>query len=138
MAKRKTTKTVKRKPRKTRAERKNLDDIHYGPEPDVDYFDNHSIHDFFNWYNYMWDKKTSMEVLTKYASKFGYKNAKKFKKMVVPNALAYIVHGLERGLTFPAPKKAEEGETGNAYYQKYIQKSSKRRPERFVPHRRNR
>ena len=26
----------------------------------------------------MWDKKTSMEVLTKYANKFGYKNAKKF------------------------------------------------------------
>ena len=106
--------------RKTKVERKSLDDIHYGPEPDVDYFEDHSINDFFNWYNYMWDKKTSMEVLTKYANKFGYTNAKKFKKMIIPNQLAYIVTGLERGLNFPAPKKAEEGESGNEYYQKWI------------------
>ena len=119
MATRKKIKT-KSKPRKTRAERKTLDDIHYGPEPDVDYFENHSIHDFFNWYNYMWDKKTSMEVLTKYANKFGYKNANKFKKLMVPNSLSYIVTGLEKGLTFPTPKQAEEGETGNEYYQKYV------------------
>ena len=79
MAKRKTTKTVKRKPRKTRTERKTLDDIHYGPEPDVNYFDNHSMHDFLGWYNYMWDKKTSMEVLVKYAKKFGYTYAVRFK-----------------------------------------------------------
>jgi hypothetical protein len=121
MAKRKIIKTVKRKPkRKTRAERKSLDDMHYGPEPDVDYFENHSMHEFLGWYNYMWDKRTSMEALTKYANKFGYKNAKKFKKMYVPLTLAYIVTGLERGVTFPTPKKAEEGETGNAYYQKYL------------------
>ena len=119
MATRKKIKT-KSKPRKSRAERKTLDDIHYGPEPDVDYFENHSIHDFFNWYNYMWDKKTSMEVLTKYANKFGYKNANKFKKLMVPNSLSYIVTGLEKGLTFPTPKQAEEGETGNEYYQKYV------------------
>jgi len=118
--KRKTTKTVKRKPRKTKAERKSLDDIHYGPEPDVDYFEDHSINDFFNWYNYMWDKKTSMEVLTKYAKKFGHKNATKFKKMIIPNSLGYVAHGLERGLKFPTPNKAEEGETGNEYYQKYL------------------
>ena len=68
----------------------------------------------------MWDKRTSMEVLTKYANKFGYKNAKKFKKMLVPNVLAYIAQGLERGLIFPAPKKAEEDESGNEYYQKYL------------------
>ena len=50
MAKRKITKTVKRKPkRKTKVERKTLDDIHYGPEPAGDYFKDHSIHDFFNW-----------------------------------------------------------------------------------------
>ena len=120
MATRKAKKRVKSKPRKTRAERKSLDDIHYGPEPDVDYFEDHSIHDFFNWYNYMWDKKTSIEVLIKYANKFGYTNANKFKKLMVPNSLAYIVTGLEKGLTFPAPKQAEEGETGNTYYQKYV------------------
>jgi len=115
-----TKKFKKRTPRKTKAERKSLDDIHYGPEPDVDYFETRSIHDFFGWYNYMWDKKTSMEVLIKYAKKFGFKNASKFKKMIIPNSLAYIVHGLEKGLIFPTPNKAEEGETGNAYYQKYI------------------
>ena len=88
---------ARKKKRKTRTERKSLDSIHYGPEPDVDYFEDHSINDLFNWYNYMWDKRTSMEVLTKYANKFGYKNAKKFKKMMVPNVLAYIAQGLERG-----------------------------------------
>ncbi len=56
MAKRKITKTKRKPVRKTRAERKSLDEIHYGPEPDVDYFEDHSIHDYFNWYNYMWDK----------------------------------------------------------------------------------
>jgi|TARA_B110000196_G_scaffold107730_1_gene93316 hypothetical protein len=108
------------KKRKTRVQKKSIEDMHYGPEPDVDYFENHSINDFFNWYNYMWDKKTSMEVLTKYAEKFGFTNAKKFKKMMIPNQLAYIVTGLEKKLTFPAPNKAEEGESGNEYYQKHI------------------
>jgi gas vesicle protein len=120
MATRKTKKRVKIKPRKTRKQQKTLDQIHYGPEPDVDYFEDHSINDFFNWYNYMWDKRTSMETLTKYANKFGYKNAKKFKKMIIPPQLAYLITGLEKGLTFPTPKKAEEGETGNEYYQKYL------------------
>ena len=119
MATRKIIK-AKRKPRKTRKQQKTLDQIHYGPEPEGDYFEDHSINDFFNWYNYMWDKKTSMEVLTKYANKFGYKNAKKFKKMIIPPQLAYIVTGLEKGLKFPTPNKAEEGETGNEYYQKWI------------------
>ena len=111
---------ARKKKRKTKAQRKSLDDIHFGPEPDVDYFEEHSMSDFFNWYNYMWDRKTSMEVLTKYANKFGYKNAKKFKKMIIPYSLAYIATGLEKGLTFPTPKKAEEGESGNEYYQKYL------------------
>ena len=106
--------------RKTRSQRKSIDDIHYGPEPDVDYFDNHSIHDFLSWYNYMWDNKTSMRVLINYAKQFGYKNAMNFKEMHIPSGLAYILTGLEKGLTFPAPKKAEEGETGNEYYQKYL------------------
>ena len=120
MAKRKTTKTVKTKPRKTRAERKSLDDMHYGPEPDADYFDDHSIHDFFNWYNYMWDRNMSMSVVTSYAKKFGYKNAGKFKKMGISSNLGYLITGLERGLTFPAHKESEEGESGNGYYQKHI------------------
>ena len=77
---------ARKKKRKTKAQRKTIDDIHFGPEPDVDYFEDHLIHDFFNWYNYMWDKRTSMQVLTKYANKFGYKNAKRFKKMIVPNS----------------------------------------------------
>ena len=111
---------ARKKKRKTRAQRKSLDSIHYGSEPDVDYFEDHSISDFFNWYNYMWDRNKSMRVLINYAKNFGYKNAKKFKKMVVPNVLAYIARGLERGLTFPTAFKAKEGETGNEYYQKYL------------------
>lgn len=117
---RKTVKTVKRKPKKTRTERKTFDDVHYGSEPDVDYFDNHSIGDFLNWYNYMWDGKYTKTVLIKYAKKLGYKNASKFTKMIIPNHLSYIATGLERGLTFPAPKQAEEGESGNEYYQKRL------------------
>ena len=125
MAKRKLTTKIKKKPtRSTRltkgAGRKSLDDIHYGAEPARGYFEDNSIHDFFNWYNYMWDKKTCMEVLTKYANKFGYTNAKKFKKMMITYSLAYIAHGLERGLIFPTPKKAKEDESGNEYYQKYL------------------
>ena len=120
MTKRKTAKTVKRKPRKSRTERKTFDDIHYGPEPDVDYFNNHSINDFLSWYNYMLDNNHTKTVLIKYANKFGYKNANKFKKMIIPNNLSYLVTGLEKGLTFPPPNKAEDGETGNEYYQKYV------------------
>ena len=56
MAKRKVTTKIKKKPaRSTRLTRgaagKSLDEIHYGPEPAGDYFKNHSIHEFFNWYN---------------------------------------------------------------------------------------
>ena len=97
MAKRKTIKKFKKRTvRKTKAQRKSLDDMHYGPEPDVDYFENHSMHEFLGLYNYMWDKRTSMEALTKYANTFGYKNAKKFKKMIIPYSLAYIATGLEK------------------------------------------
>ncbi len=119
-ARRKTVKTVKQKPRKSRTERKTFDDIHYGPEPDVDYFDNHSICDFLSWYNYMWDSNYTKTVLIKYAKKFGYKNANKFKKMIIPNNLSYLVTGLEKGITFPPPDKAEDEETGNEYYQKFV------------------
>jgi len=119
-ARRKTVKTVKQKPRKSITERKTFDDIHYGPEPDVDYFVNHSMSTFLGWYNYMWDSKYAKTVLIKYAKKLGYKNASKFTKMIIPSHLSYIATGLERGLTFPAHKNTEEGETGNEYYQKYI------------------
>ena len=121
MAKRKlTTKTKKKPARSTRltkgAGRKSLDDIHYGAEPARDYFEDHSIHDFFNWYNYMWDRNKSMTALIKYAQKFDYKNAKKFKKLYVPSTLAYIATGLENGLNFPKPKNANDVESGNQYY----------------------
>ena len=119
-ARRKTVKTVKQKPKKSRTERKTFDDIHYGPEPDVDYFVNHSISSFLSWYNYMWDSKYAKTVLIKYAKKVGYKNASKFAKMIIPNNLAYISTGLENGLSFPPPNKAADNETGNEYYQKYI------------------
>ena len=121
MAKRKLTTKIKKKPtRSTRltkgAGRKSLDDIHYGPEPARGYFEDHSIHDFFGWYNYMWDRNKSMTALIKYAQKFGYKNAKKFKKLYIPSTLAYIATGLENGLNFPKPKKANDLETGTQYY----------------------
>ena len=120
MAKRKATTKIKKKSRPTTltkgAGRKSLDDIHYGPEPAGDYFEDHSIYDFFNWYNYMWDRKKSMTALIKYAQKFDYKNAKKFKKLYVPSTLAYIATGLERGLNFPKPKNANNIESGNQHY----------------------
>ena len=121
MAKRKLTTKIKKKPtRSTRltkgAGRKSLDDIHYGPEPARGYFEDHSIHDFFNWYKYMWDRKKSMHVLISYAKKFRYKNSPKFKKMMIPSSLAYIATGLENGLNFPKPKKAADVESGVQYY----------------------
>ena len=90
-----------KKVKKTKAQRKTLDEIHYGPEPDVDYFENKTLNDYLNWYNYMWDRKQSIQMLVIFAQTFGYKNANKFKKMMLPLSLAYIAHGLERGLTFP-------------------------------------
>ena len=116
--------TKKRSTRITRgASKKTLDDIHYGPEPDVDYFEDHLIHDFFNWYNYMWDRNKSMLVLISYAKKFGYKNAGKFKKMMVPPTLAYIAQGLERGLKFPDHKNYPD--EGSAGWQKHLHEELK-------------
>ncbi|SVB68339.1 uncharacterized protein METZ01_LOCUS221193, partial [marine metagenome] len=57
-----------------------------------------------------------MTALIKYAQKFDYKNAKKFKKLYVPSTLAYIATGLENGLNFPKPKNANDVESGNQYY----------------------
>ena len=123
-----------KKVKKTKAQRKSLDEMHYGPEPDVNYFKNNSLIDYFNWYNYMWDKKTSMQVLINYANKFGYKNATKFKKMMIPNSLAYIAQGLERELTFPAPKKAEEGEVGNTYYHRFLHEELRKYNKKALQH----
>ena len=121
MAKRKLTTKIKKKPtRSTRitkgASKKTLDDIHYGPEPDRAYFEDHSIHDFFNWYNYMWDRKKSVHVLISYAKTFRYKNSPKFKKMMIPSTLAYIARGLENGLNFPKPKKADDIEKSDLFF----------------------
>ena len=116
--------TKKRSTRITRgASKKTLDDIHYGPEPDVDYFEDHLIHDFFNWYNYMWDRNKSMLVLISYAKKAGYKNAGKFKKMLVPPTLAYIAQGLERGVKFPDHKNYPD--EGSAGWQKHLHEELK-------------
>ena len=101
MAKRKTTKTKKRTVRKTRAEVKSIDEMHYGLEPSEDYFEDKSWHDFFGWYNYMYDRKKVNQVIISYAKKFKYKNASKFSKMYVPGTLAAFICGLENGVKFP-------------------------------------
>ena len=102
MAKRKT------KPgRSTKKSRMTLDDYHYGPEPGVDFFedDNSSLTSkmtrYFNWYNYMWDRKQTDRVIMKYAKDNGYKNAAKLKKVFIPGTIAYLIRGLERGIPFP-------------------------------------
>ena len=51
MAKRKVTRTKKKPVRKTRAQMKSLDEMHYGPIPGEDYFEDNNWHDFFKWYS---------------------------------------------------------------------------------------
>ncbi len=111
MAKRKTT-------RKTRASRITLDEIHMGSEPGVDFFEDKSIGSFYNWYNYMYDRKKANQVIISYAKKHGYKNASKFSKMFLPQTLAAVIRGLENGVKFPDLNEYP-GE-GAAGYQKYI------------------
>ena len=121
MARRKTTKAKKKPVRKTRAQAKSLDEIHYGPMPGEDYFEKNDWHGFFKWYSYMWDRATVNTTITKYAIKFGFKNAKKFKKMYLPQTLAAFISGLENGVKFPdvdtSNKPLPEGMTGNAWVQ---------------------
>ena len=80
---------TKKTKRKTKVQRKTLDEHYMGPEPGVDYFENgKSLHDFFGWYNYMYDRKKVNQVIISYAKKFGYKNAPRFARMFLPNTLA--------------------------------------------------
>jgi hypothetical protein len=129
MANRKTTKARRKPVRKTRAEVKSIDEMHYGLEPSGDYFDNKGWHEFFGWYNYMYDRKKVNQVIISYAKKFKYKNASKFSKMYVPGTLAYFIRGLENGVKFPqVDTKNEplpEGMTGNAYVQAYVHEELK-------------
>tara|TARA_B110000902_G_scaffold215532_1_gene248007 strand:- start:1040 stop:2188 length:1149 start_codon:yes stop_codon:yes gene_type:complete len=98
---------VKRKTKKVRSTKKSrlsLDEMYYGPEPSgVDYFEKegNSLHSFFSWYNYMWDRKQTDLVVIQYAKEHGYKNASKFKKLYVQKTVAYIIRGIENGLVFP-------------------------------------
>ena len=59
MAKRKvqTVKKAKPKKRMTRANKLSLEEMHYGPEPEVGYFDDHTLSNYLNWFNYMYDRK---------------------------------------------------------------------------------
>jgi len=118
MAKRKTTKAKKKPVRKTRAQIKSLDEMHMGPEPGVDYFKENSLGSFFNWYNYMYDRKQVNQVIISYAKKFGYKNAPRFARMWLPQTLAAIIRGLENGVEF-GDHRDYPGE-GTAGYQKHV------------------
>tara|TARA_R100001443_G_scaffold116982_1_gene139363 strand:+ start:536 stop:1684 length:1149 start_codon:yes stop_codon:yes gene_type:complete len=112
-------KRAKRKPvRKTRAQVKSIDELHYGPEPEKDFFKDKDLHAFYNWYNYMYDRKQVNQVIISYAKKFNYKHAPRFSRMFLPQTLAAVIRGLENGLTFP-DHKDYPGE-GSAGYQKYI------------------
>ena len=97
-------KKTKKKVRSTKKSRLTLDEMYYGPEPSgVDYFEKegNSLHSFFSWYNYMWDRKQTDLVVIQYAKEHGYKNASKFKKLYVQKTVAYIIRGIENGLVFP-------------------------------------
>jgi hypothetical protein len=114
-----TRKTTKRKPvRKTKAQRVTLDDLHMGPEPGTDFFEDGTEGGFYNWYNYMYDRKQVNQVIISYAKKFGYKNAPRFARMFLPQTLAAIIRGLENEIKFP-DHRDYPGE-GSAGYQKYI------------------
>jgi hypothetical protein len=124
MATRKTTKAKRKPVRKTRAQVRSIDEMHYGLEPSADYFENKTWHDFFGWYNYMYDRKKSNQVIISYAKKFKYKNAPKFSKMYIPGTLASFIRGIENGVKFPEigtnNKPLPEGITGNAYVHAFV------------------
>ncbi len=118
MATRKAIKKRKPAVRKTKKERLTLDEMHMGPEPGVDYFKENNLGAFFNWYNYMYDRKQVNQVIISYDKKFGYKNAPRFARMFLPQTLASIIRGLENGIEFP-DHRDYPGE-GTAGYQKYV------------------
>ena len=110
---------TKKTKRKTKAQRLTLDEHYMGAEPGVDYFENgKSLHDFFGWYNYMYDRKKVNQVIISYAKKFGYKNAPRFARMFLPNTLAAIISGLENGVKFVDHK--DYPDEGSAGYQKWV------------------
>ena len=113
-------KSTKRKPvRKTKAQRLTLDEQMMGVEPTVGFFEENSLHDFFNWYNYMYDRKKVNQVIINYAKKFKYKNAARFSRMFLPGTLASIIRGLENGIEFPDHR--DYPDEGSAGWQKHIQ-----------------
>ena len=112
---------TKKKQTQTRAGRKTIDEMHYGPEPSGDdYFNDKSIGRFFSWYNYMWDRKQTERVILQYSLEHGYKNARQFKKLYLPGTIAYIIRGLEVGLKFPDHKDYPNESTGG--WQKHLHK----------------
>lgn len=114
-------KKTKKKVRSTKKSRLTLDEMYYGPEPTgVDYFEKegNSLHSFFSWYNYMWDRKQTDLVVMQYAKEHGYKNASKFKKLYVPGTVSAMIRGLENGMIFP-DHKDYPGES-SAGHQKHV------------------
>ena len=110
---------ARKKTKSTRASRKTIDDMHYGPEPmGVDYFENHNINTFFSWYTYFYDRNRCNQIIIGYAKEHGYKNANKFKKLYIPTSMASIIRGLENGLSFPDHK--DYPDEGSAGWQKHL------------------
>lgn len=110
---------ARKKTKSTRASRKTIDDMHYGPEPmGVDYFENNNINNFFSWYTYFYDRNRCNQIIMGYAKEHGYKNANKFKKLYIPTSVASIIRGLENGLVFPDHK--DYPDEGSAGWQKHI------------------
>ena len=110
---------ARKKTKSTRASRKTIDDMHYGPEPmGVDYFENNNINTFFSWYTYFYDRNRCNQIIMGYAKEHGYKNANKFKKLYIPTSMASIIRGLENGLVFPDHK--DYPDEGSAGWQKHI------------------
>lgn len=113
-------KTKKKSVRKTRAQVKTLDEQYIGSEPGVDFFEEGgNLSAYFNWYNYMYDRKKANQVIISYAKQFGYKNAPKFARMFLPTTLAAIITGIENKVKFPKHKDFSEDD-GLAGYTKYI------------------
>ena len=113
----------KKNVRSTKASRKTLDDIHMGEEPmGTEYFNekNHSLHSFFGWYNYMYDRARVNQVIIGFAKEHGYRNASKFKKLWIPGSIAAIIRGLENKLDFPDHKLVELYGKGSAGWQAYL------------------
>jgi len=115
-----------KKVRSTKKSRITIDELHYGAEPASDFFEGKDIKQmtkYFNWYNYMWDRKTSDRVVMAYAKEHGYKNASKLKKVFVPQTTAYIIRGMENGLSFPV---REDGTTWREQVHKVLREFNKK------------